>query len=80
MIRTKTPSNPLSQTVGGVTTEYTLDRNAGLTQVLADGTDTYLNGLMRLRTKIMVIIHATIPASPPKETNVEDAGTNLENI
>lgn len=35
----------LSQTVSGVTTNYTLDLAAGLTQVLADGTSTYLYGL-----------------------------------
>src|SRR3972149_4905606 len=32
----------LRQTANGVTTTYTLDLNAGLTQVLADGTNTYL--------------------------------------
>ena len=34
----------LSQTVGITTTTYTLDLAAGLTQVLSDGTDTYLYG------------------------------------
>jgi len=34
----------LSQTVNSVTTNYALDLNAGLTQVLADGTNTYLYG------------------------------------
>lgn len=34
----------LSQTVDSVTTNYVLDLNAGLTQVLADGTNTYLYG------------------------------------
>ncbi|MEK7784491.1 MAG: hypothetical protein AAB658_03555, partial [Chloroflexota bacterium] len=38
----------LSQTVNGVTTTYTLDLNAGLTQVLADGTNTYLYGNGRI--------------------------------
>jgi RHS repeat-associated protein len=38
----------LSQTVDGVTTNYTLDLNSGLTQVLADGTNTYLYGRSRL--------------------------------
>ncbi len=38
----------VSQTVGGVTTHYTLDLNAGLTQVLADGTNTYLYGNERI--------------------------------
>jgi RHS repeat-associated protein len=38
----------LSQTVDGVTTNYTLDLNGGLTQVLADGTNTYLYGRSRL--------------------------------
>ena len=38
----------LQQTVGGVTTNYTLDLNAGLTQVLADGTNTFLYGLGRV--------------------------------
>jgi len=32
------------QSIDGVTTNYTLDLNAGLTQVLADGTYTYLYG------------------------------------
>jgi RHS repeat-associated protein len=38
----------LSQTVGSTTTNYTLDLAAGLTQVLADGTNTYLYGLGRI--------------------------------
>jgi len=38
----------LSQTVNGNTTNYTLDLNAGLTQVLNDGTNTYLYGLGRI--------------------------------
>jgi RHS repeat-associated protein len=41
----------LSQTVNGVTTQYTLDLNTGLTQVLADGTSTYLYGPTRLGEK-----------------------------
>jgi YD repeat-containing protein len=38
----------LGQTVNSVTTNYTLDLNAGLTQVLADGESTYLYGLGRI--------------------------------
>jgi YD repeat-containing protein len=38
----------LSQTVDSVTTNYVLDLNAGLTQVLADGTNTYLYGNGRI--------------------------------
>jgi len=38
----------LRQTVNGVLTTYTLDLNAGLTQVLADGANTYLHGAGRL--------------------------------
>ena len=38
----------LQQTVGGVTTNYAIDLNAGLTQVLADGTSSYLYGLGRI--------------------------------
>ena len=38
----------VSQTVGEVTTTYTLDLNARLTQVLADGTNTYLYGYERI--------------------------------
>jgi RHS repeat-associated protein len=38
----------LQQTVGGNTTNYTLDLNGGLTQVLADGTNTYLYGIGRI--------------------------------
>jgi RHS repeat-associated protein len=34
----------LSQTVNSVSTNYTLDLNTGLTQVLTDGTNTYLYG------------------------------------
>jgi YD repeat-containing protein len=37
-----------SQTVNGVTTNYTLDLNAGLTQVLSDGTNAYLYGNGRI--------------------------------
>jgi hypothetical protein len=38
----------LSQTVNGVTTNYTLDLNTGLTQALSDGTNTYIYGLGRI--------------------------------
>jgi RHS repeat-associated protein len=38
----------LRQTVNGVTTSYTLDLNTGLTQVLADGANTYLYGAGRI--------------------------------
>jgi RHS repeat-associated protein len=38
----------LSQTVNGQTTAYALDLNAGLTQVLSDGTNTYTYGLGRI--------------------------------
>jgi YD repeat-containing protein len=41
----------LSQTVDGVPTNYTLDLNAGLTQVLTDGTNTYTYGLGRISQK-----------------------------
>ena len=38
----------LQQTVNGVTTNYTLDLNTGLTQVLNDGTNAYVYGLGRI--------------------------------
>jgi hypothetical protein len=38
----------LSQTVNGVTTNYTLDLNSGLTQVLSDGHYDYLYGVTRI--------------------------------
>ena len=38
----------LQQTVNSVTTNYTLDLNAGLTQVLADGSNSYLYGAGRI--------------------------------
>ena len=38
----------LQQTIDGVPTSYTLDINTGLTQVLADGTSTYLYGQGRI--------------------------------
>jgi len=38
----------ISQTVNAQTTTYTLDLNAGLTQVLADGSNTYLYGAGRI--------------------------------
>ena len=38
----------ISQTVNGVTTHFTVDLNAGLSQVLSDGTNTYLYGVGRL--------------------------------
>jgi RHS repeat-associated protein len=40
--------NRLQQTIGGVTTTYTLDLASGLTQVLSDGTNTYLYGNGRI--------------------------------
>ena len=41
----------LQQTVDAVTTSYSLDLNAGLAQVLADGTNAYLYGLGRIGEK-----------------------------
>ena len=38
----------MRQTINGAPTRYTLDLNAGLTQVLADGTNTYLYGNGRI--------------------------------
>jgi hypothetical protein len=38
----------LQQTVNSVTSQYTLDLNTGLTQVLEDGTNTYLYGVSRI--------------------------------
>ncbi|MCK5793082.1 MAG: hypothetical protein KAH12_00130, partial [Anaerolineales bacterium] len=38
----------LQQAIDGVPTNYTLDTNTGLTQVLTDGTHTYLYGLGRI--------------------------------
>ena len=38
----------VSQTVNGVPTHFTLDLNAGLSQVLTDGTNTYLYGVGRI--------------------------------
>jgi len=40
--------NRLQQTVDAVTTNYTVDLNAGLTQVLTDGTNAYLYGVSRI--------------------------------
>ena len=36
------------QTIGGMTTQYTLDLNNALPQVLADGTNRYLYGMGRI--------------------------------
>jgi RHS repeat-associated protein len=41
----------LRQTVNGLSTDYTLDINRGLTQVLGDGTNTYLYGIRRIGEK-----------------------------
>ncbi|PKO16677.1 MAG: hypothetical protein CVU39_07585 [Chloroflexi bacterium HGW-Chloroflexi-10] len=38
----------IQQIVNGVTTDYVLDINSGLTQVLQDGTNTYLYGINRV--------------------------------
>jgi len=38
----------LQSTLNGVATNYSLDLNSGLTQVLADGTNTYTYGLNRI--------------------------------
>ncbi|MBN1371298.1 MAG: RHS repeat-associated core domain-containing protein, partial [Anaerolineaceae bacterium] len=38
----------VSETTNGVTTSFTLDLNAGLTQALSDGTNTYLYGNRRI--------------------------------
>jgi len=40
--------NRLRQTVGSTVTNYLLDTASGLSQVLADGTNTYLYGLGRI--------------------------------
>ena len=41
-------SDRVSQTVDGVTTNYVLDQAASLTQVLSDGTNTYIYGNDRI--------------------------------
>ncbi|MGA9192002.1 MAG: RHS repeat-associated core domain-containing protein, partial [Anaerolineales bacterium] len=41
-------SDRVSQTLNGVTTDYVLDQAAGLTQVLSDGTISYLYGIGRV--------------------------------
>jgi RHS repeat-associated protein len=41
-------SDRLQQTVGGVTTQYKLDINNSLSQVLSDGTNRYLYGMGRI--------------------------------
>jgi hypothetical protein len=41
-------SDRVSQTVNGITTHYELFQAAGLTQVLSDGTNTYLYGVGRI--------------------------------
>ena len=38
----------VQETVGGTTTHYVVDLNTGLTQVLSDGTNTYLFGIGRI--------------------------------
>ena len=38
----------LQQTTNSIPTNYTLDLNAGLTQILADGANTYLSGTTRI--------------------------------
>lgn len=40
------------ETVNGETTNFTLDLNSGLTQVLSDGTNTYLYGNERIAQMI----------------------------
>ena len=42
----------LQQTVNAATSNYTLDLNSGLTQVLADGTNVYLYGIGRIAEQI----------------------------
>jgi hypothetical protein len=42
------PGDRLQQTVNSATTSYTLDLATGPTQVLADGTNTYLYGVSRI--------------------------------
>jgi len=52
-------SDRVKQTANGVVTTYTLDLNAGLTQVLADGTNTYLYGLSRVGSSNRVGLRIT---------------------
>ncbi len=49
----------LQQTVDSVTTDYTLDINNWLTQVLADGTNTYLYGTGRIVPNMMRVEPST---------------------
>jgi RHS repeat-associated protein len=57
----------LAQTVDGVPTNYTLDLNTGLTQVLADGTYTYLYGNGRISQ------HPLTPDTGTPEYFISDA-------
>ncbi len=51
----------LQQTVGGVTTQYTLDINNSLSQVLADGANRYLYGMGRIAQQTPAGLHYFLP-------------------
>ena len=65
----------LSQTVNGQTTNYTLDLNAGLTQVLSDGTSEYTYGAGRIAQFKIASEQAgrTPPPNPTTEYFLGDA-------
>jgi len=67
----------LSQTVNGVTTQYTLDLNAGLTQVLTDGTNTYLYGPTRIGEKQAGNFVYHLPDALGSVRQLADAGANV---
>jgi len=67
----------LSQTVNGATTQYTLDLNAGLTQVLADGTNTYLYGPTRIGEKQSSGFVYHLPDALGSVRQVADATANV---
>jgi YD repeat-containing protein len=50
-------SDRMRQVTNGVTTTYALDLNTGLTQVLADGTNTYLYGNARIAQQSTTMTH-----------------------
>jgi RHS repeat-associated protein len=67
----------LSQTVNGVTTQYTLDLNTSLTQVLADGTNTYLYGPTRIGEKQSAGFVYHLPDALGSVRQLADATANV---
>ena len=67
----------LQQTVGGVTTNYVLDINNSLSQVLSDGTNRYLYGMGRIAQQTPTGLQYFLPDALGSVRQLSDAAGAL---